>query len=130
MMNTSTYVRQHFMLYPQTPIVTTKAMKLLGLEDRPAGQNCVVAVLPFDGYNIEDAIVLSQASVDRGLGRTFFYRIYESEAKHILEECVITLRSQILRITFVDTKAKDHIACWKMMELFLQNHLLLEEISS
>jgi len=59
MMNTSTYVRQHSMLYPQTPIVTTKAMGLLGLEKRPAGQNCVVAVLPFDGYNIEDAIVLS-----------------------------------------------------------------------
>ncbi len=81
MMNTSTYVRQHFMLYPQSPIVNTKAMKLLGLEDRPAGQNCVVAVLPFDGYNIEDAIVLNKASVDRGLGRTFFYRIYDAEAK-------------------------------------------------
>ncbi len=81
MMNTSTYVRQHFLLYPQTPIVTTKAMGLLGLDKRPAGQNCVVAVLPFDGYNIEDAIVLSKASVDRGLGRTFFYRIYEAEAK-------------------------------------------------
>jgi DNA-directed RNA polymerase subunit B len=81
MMNTSTYVRQHFMLYPQTPIVNTKAMKLLGLEDRPAGQNCVVAVLPFDGYNIEDAIVLSKAAVDRGLGRTFFFRIYDAEAK-------------------------------------------------
>ena len=81
MMNTSTYVRQHFMLYPQTPIVNTKAMKLLGLEDRPAGQNCIVAVLPFDGYNIEDAIVLSKSSVNRGLGRTFFYRIYDAEAK-------------------------------------------------
>ena len=81
MMNTSTYVRQHFLLYPQTPIVTTKAMGLLGLDKRPAGQNCVVAVLPFDGYNIEDAIVISKASVDRGLGRTFFYRIYEAEAK-------------------------------------------------
>lgn len=81
LMNASTYVRQHFMLYPQTPIVTTKAMGLLGLEDRPAGQNCIVAVLPFDGYNIEDAIVLSKSSVERGLGRTFFYRIYEAEAK-------------------------------------------------
>ena len=81
MMNTSTYVRQHFMLYPQTPIVTTKALNLLGMEERPAGQNCVVAVLPFDGYNIEDAIVLSRSSVDRGLARTFFYRIYEAEAK-------------------------------------------------
>ncbi|MGI0009234.1 MAG: DNA-directed RNA polymerase subunit B [Nitrosopumilaceae archaeon] len=81
LMNASTYVRQHFMLYPQIPIVTTKAMGLLGLEDRPAGQNCIVAVLPFDGYNIEDAIVLSKSSVERGLGRTFFYRIYEAEAK-------------------------------------------------
>jgi DNA-directed RNA polymerase subunit B len=81
LMNASTYVRQHLMLYPQTPIVNTKAMNLLGLEDRPAGQNCVVAVLPFDGYNIEDAIVLSKSSIDRGLGRTFFYRIYEAEAK-------------------------------------------------
>ncbi len=81
MMNTSTYVRQHFMLYPQTSIVTTRAMELLGLEKRPAGQNCVVAVLPFDGYNIEDAIVLSKSAVERGLGRTLFYRIYEAESK-------------------------------------------------
>ena len=69
------------MLYPQTPVVSTKAINLLGLEDRPTGQNCVVAVLPFEGYNIEDAVVFNKASVDRGLGRTFFYRIYEAEAK-------------------------------------------------
>jgi len=81
MMNSSTYVRQHSMLYPQTSIVTTKAMGLLGLEKRPAGQNCVVAVLPFDGYNIEDAIILSKSAVERGLGRTLFYRIYEAESK-------------------------------------------------
>src|SRR5687768_11857794 len=81
LMNASTYVRQHFMLYPQTPVVSTKAINLLGLEDRPTGQNCVVAVLPFEGYNIEDAVVFNKSSVDRGLGRTFFYRIYEAEAK-------------------------------------------------
>jgi DNA-directed RNA polymerase subunit B len=81
LMNASTYVRQHFMLYPQTAVVSTKAMNLLGLEDRPTGQNAVVAVLPFEGYNIEDAVVFNKSSVDRGFGRTFFYRIYEAEAK-------------------------------------------------
>jgi len=81
LMNASTYVRQHFMLYPQIPVVTTKAINLLGLEDRPTGQNCIVAVLPFEGYNIEDAVVFNKSSVDRGLGRTFFYRVYEAEAK-------------------------------------------------
>ncbi len=81
LMNASTYVRQHFMLYAQTPMVSTKAINLLGLEDRPTGQNCVVAVLPFEGYNIEDAIVFNKSSVERGLGRTFFYRVYEAESK-------------------------------------------------
>ena len=76
MKNTSPYVRQHVMLYPQIPIVKTKAMKPLGIEDRPAGQNVCIAVLPFDGYNIEDAIVFNKSSVQRGLGRSFFYRIY------------------------------------------------------
>jgi DNA-directed RNA polymerase subunit B len=81
LMNASTYVRQHFMLYPQTPVVSTKAINLLGLDERPTGQNCIVAVLPFEGYNIEDAVVFNKSSVQRGLARTFFYRVYEAEAK-------------------------------------------------
>ena len=80
-MNASKYVRQHFMLYPQMPVVSTKVINLLGLDERRTGQNCVVAVLPFEGYNIEDAVVFSKSSIDRGLARTFFYWVYEAEAK-------------------------------------------------
>ena len=82
LMNASTYVRQHLMLYPQTPMVSTKAINLLGLDDRPTGQNCMWSLCyPYEGYNIEDAVVFNKSSVDRGLGRTFFYRVYEAEAK-------------------------------------------------
>ena len=76
-----TAARQHMMLYPQEPIVGTRPMGLIGIDDRPAGVNCVVAVLPFDGFNIEDSVVLSKQSVERGLARSIFYRTYAASAK-------------------------------------------------
>jgi DNA-directed RNA polymerase subunit B len=80
----NTYVREHLMVYPQPPLVRTLSTSLLGLEERPLGQNCILAVLSFEGYNIEDAIVLNKSSIDRGLARSFFYRLYEAEAKQYL----------------------------------------------
>ncbi len=74
-------VRSHLLLYPQTPMVTTGSFEMLNLDKRPIGQNAVVAVLSYDCYNIEDAIVLNRASVERGFGRTFFFRLYEAEAQ-------------------------------------------------
>lgn len=80
----TTYVRQHFLLYPQTPVVKTKPMTLLNLDERPLGQNAIVAVLSYEGYNIEDAIVINRGSIDRGFGRSFFYRVYEAQAQQYL----------------------------------------------
>ncbi len=62
--------------YPQKPIVQTRMLELMGYNERPAGQNMVVALMAATGYNIEDAIVFNKTSVDYGLARAYFFRVY------------------------------------------------------
>ena len=60
--------------YPQRPLV--RSFIYDALEVYPSGQNIVVAIMPFEGYNIEDAVVLNKESVDRGMGRSTYFRPY------------------------------------------------------
>ncbi|MDH7477180.1 MAG: DNA-directed RNA polymerase subunit B [Candidatus Bathyarchaeota archaeon] len=76
--------RSHILHYPQTPLVETALMDIMGYKLRPSGQNCIVAVLSFEGYNMEDALIFNKASIERGLGRSTFYRIYEAECRQYL----------------------------------------------
>ena len=62
------------LVYPMRPMVKSRTIELIHFEDLPAGANAIVAVMSYSGYDIEDAIVLNAASLDRGYGRCLVYR--------------------------------------------------------
>ena len=73
--------RAHILYYPQKPLVKTHGMDTMDFDDRPAGQNFIIAIMSWGGYNMEDAIIINKSSVDRGLGRSTFFRAHEAEER-------------------------------------------------
>ncbi|MFH1420997.1 MAG: DNA-directed RNA polymerase subunit B [Candidatus Aenigmatarchaeota archaeon] len=71
--------RSNILAYPQKPLIDTIVSQELKFDQHPQGQNLVIAIMCYKGYNMEDSIILNQGSVDRGLGRSFFFRTYVTE---------------------------------------------------
>jgi len=65
--------------HPQRPLVSTEAMKYNGCLDLPFGENAVVAICSYTGYNQEDSIIFNQSSIDRGIFRADTLKKYHSE---------------------------------------------------
>jgi DNA-directed RNA polymerase II subunit RPB2 len=59
----------YLLYHPQVPLVVTKAAKWLHTQDIPAGENCVVAIMCYTGFNQEDSKLVNKSAVDRGLLR-------------------------------------------------------------
>jgi DNA-directed RNA polymerase II subunit RPB2 len=65
--------------YGQTPLIKSRYLELMNNEEHPYGINTIVAIMSYTGYNVEDAILINQGAVDRGLFRTTYYTLYETE---------------------------------------------------
>ena len=71
----------HVLCYPQISFVSPFMSKFYGAQAMPSGQNIVVAIMTYTGYNQEDSIMINRGSVDRGLFRSVFYRTYKDEER-------------------------------------------------
>ena len=65
--------------HPQIPIANTESMKYNGILDLPYGENTIVAICSYNGYNQEDSIIFNQSSIDRGIFRADTLKKYHSE---------------------------------------------------
>ncbi|CAI5757533.1 unnamed protein product [Candida verbasci] len=92
----------NILYYPQKPLGTTRAMEYLKFRELPAGQNAIVAIACYSGYNQEDSMIMNQSSIDRGLFRSLFFRSYmdleKRQGMKALETFEKPSRSDTLRL--------------------------------
>ena len=93
----------YIMVYPQKPLVKTRTIELVHYDKLPAGQNAVVAVMSYSGYDIEDALVLNKASCDRGFGRCQVFKKLGTVLKNYANGT-----SDCVNASFLDDSKKEH----------------------
>ena len=62
----------------QNPLVKSRYLEHINNEGNPYGENTIVAVMCYTGYNVEDAILVNEGALKRGLFRTTYYSTYET----------------------------------------------------
>jgi DNA-directed RNA polymerase beta subunit len=67
--------------YPTRPLVDTRIMSLIKLDEIPSGCNITVAIMTHTGYNQEDSVLINKGSIDRGLFQTTIYHTEKDEDK-------------------------------------------------
>ena len=65
--------------YGQIPLIKSRYLEYINNEEQPYGVNAIVAIMSYTGYNVEDAILINEGSVARGIFRTTYYSMYESK---------------------------------------------------
>ena len=69
------------LVYPQKPMVKSRSLDLIDFDDIPGGHNACIAVMSYSGYDIEDAIILNKAAIDRGFGRCIILRKHQTSVR-------------------------------------------------
>tara|TARA_Y100000389_G_scaffold188065_2_gene210129 strand:+ start:5336 stop:9838 length:4503 start_codon:yes stop_codon:yes gene_type:complete len=67
----------------QIPLVKSRYLEKINNEEHPYGENVIVAIMCYGGYNVEDSILFNEASVKRGLFRTTYFNMYEDYEERV-----------------------------------------------
>lgn len=125
---TSTYVLN----YPQRPLVTTQTTEISKTSERGYGQNAMVAILSYEGYNIEDALVINKASIERGFMRGALFRIYEVEERRYIASRTDTIRVPTDEVPGARHKVREKLAedgiAWPGVEIY-EDELIVGRVS-
>ena len=63
--------------YGENPLVRSRYLKYITQEEHPYGENAIVAIACYTGYNVEDALIFNEAAIKRGLFHTTYFKLYE-----------------------------------------------------
>ena len=90
--------------YGQIPLLKSRYLKYINNEELPCGVNTIVAIMSYTGYNVEDAILINQGAVDRGLFRTTYFSMYESreENENTSNDSIDTRFADVLKVPDVE----------------------------
>lgn len=67
--------------YPMRPLIDTRVMNIIKLNEIPSGSQVIVAIMTHTGYNQEDSILINKGSIDRGLALATIYHTERDEDK-------------------------------------------------
>jgi DNA-directed RNA polymerase II subunit RPB2 len=71
----------YVLTYPGRPLVDTRIMDMIHINDIPSGFTVVVAIMTHTGYNQEDSLLFNKGSIDRGLFQATIYHTEKDEDK-------------------------------------------------
>jgi DNA-directed RNA polymerase II subunit RPB2 len=100
----------YMMSYTERPLVRTHVSDYINSNELGAGNNLIVAIACYTGFNQEDSVIFNKSSIDRGVFRCYSYRTYMIEEKkkgtNIMEN--IQLPPEHIRVsTYNYTKLKE-----------------------
>ena len=114
----------------QVPLVKSRYLKYINNEEHPCGENTIVAIMAWNGYNVEDSILFNEGSLKRGLFRTTYYSVYESreESSRVGENTIDSVFANIESKDVVGLKPGGDYAQLDEYGLVKENTLVDEKL--